>query len=211
MITNINKSKYIDLIENLKKDRQIINKTLSTLENPKTGIIILGDNNVDLVKEKIVKSKSGNGEYRVRVLKTEDRNITTIYSIFPEHIVVWPIDFLFGGSSYPYIILIKHHAIYRYAERYLKIDNINLENVLTKFIDVFCLRKDPVMIKKSETDKVDSLMCRIKEGALLGYSYKVSPGILRFNTFVSDKELEETNRIDQKIIRVNSNAWKKVQ
>jgi hypothetical protein len=66
------------------------------------------------------------------------------------------------------------------------------------------------MIKKSETDKVDGLMCRIKEGALLGYSYKVSPRILRFNTFVSDKELEETNRKDQESIRIGGIVWKKV-
>lgn len=202
MITNINKSKYEDLIERFKKDRRIINKALRGLKE--NGIIVLGDK--EGKKEGTVVSKYGNGKYNVRILE----NITTIYSVFPEFIVVWPISILCDDySRFPYVILIKQHAIERYAERYLGKDKES--ESLDHFIDSFCLRKDPVMIKKSETDKVDSLMCRIKDGALLGYCYKVCPGILRFNTFVSDKELEEANRKDQKQIRKGSEIWKRVQ
>lgn len=212
MITNINKAKYVNLVENLRRDKGVINKALSKLTIPKKqGLIILGEPEQIEPQEKKVQSKSGNGEYVVRVLRVSGKIITTVYSIFPDYIVVWPIEVLLGNEEKdPYIILIKQHLIQRYAERYLKVEEENLEKSLSKFIDVFCMRKDPVMIKKSETDKVDGLMCRIKEGALLGYSYKVSPKILRFNTFVSDKELEETNREDQKSIRIGGVVWKKV-
>jgi hypothetical protein len=211
MITNINKAKYVNLVENLRKDRGVINKALSKLTIPKKqGLIILGKPEQIEPQEKKVQSKSGNGEYVVRVLGVSGKIITTVYSIFPDYIVVWPIEVLLGDEEKdPYIILIKQHLIQRYAERYLKVEE-NLEGSLSKFIDVFCMRKDPVMIKKSETDKVDGLMCRIKEGALLGYSYKVSPRILRFNTFVSDEELEKTNRKDQESIRRGGIVWKKV-
>ena len=212
MITNINKAKYEDLVGNLKRDRRvIIDKALSKLTTPKRRLIILGEPEQIEPQEKKVQSESGNGEYVVRVLRASGKIIITVYSIFSGYIVVWPVEVLLRDEEKdPYIILIKQHLIQRYAERYLKVDSKNLKGSLSKFIDVFCMREDPVMIKKSETDKVDGLMCRIKEGALLGYSYKVSPRILRFNTFVSDEELEKTNRKDQESIRKGGIVWKKV-
>ena len=199
MITNINKAKYEDLLERFKNDREVIQKALSNLKRNK--MIVLGNDK----RETSILSKNGIGEYKVISLK----NIITVYSTFPNFLVVWPVSIYETPNINPYIILIKLHAIERYAERYLGINRKN--ESLDYFIESFCLRKDPVMIKKSETDKVDSLMCRIKDGALLGYCYKVSPQILRFNTFVGDKELEEARRKDQEMLIKGSEIWRRVQ
>lgn len=199
MITNINKAKYEDLLERFKNDREVIQKALSNLKRNK--MIVLGNDK----RETSILSKNGIGEYKVISLK----NIITVYSTFPNFLVVWPVSIYENPNINPYIILIKLHAIERYAERYLGINRKN--ESLDYFIESFCLRKDPVMIKKSETDKVDSLMCRIKDGALLGYCYKVSPQILRFNTFVGDKELEAARRKDQEMLIKGSEIWRRVQ
>lgn len=204
-ITNINKISYIDLIENLKRDKKIIEKVLVPLK--KIDKIVIG--NSFIIKEEIVPSPVKGLEYRIRAMQTQDGSLTTIYSIVQDYLVVWPAAYLYDYCDYPYITLIKLHAIDRYAERFLKIENKT--ESLNDFIDIFCLYKEPILIKKSETEKVDSLMCRIKNGVLLGYVYKISPKILRLNTFVSDKELEEANREDQLDVRKDSEAWNRVQ
>lgn len=204
-ITNINKVKYKDLIEILKKDRTTIEKVILPLK--KVDHLILGCGYK--IIEKTIQSNTKGVEYRVRVMQTNEGAITTLYSIFTDYLVIWPVTYLYGYTEEPYIILIKLHAIDRYAERYLKIEDKN--ESLNRFIDIFCLYRDPYLFRKSETDKVESLMCRIKDGVLLGYIYHVSPKILRLNTFISDVELDEANRDDQLKVRKNSDAWRRVQ
>lgn len=204
-ITNINKISYTDLIENLNKDKKIIEKVLVPLK--KIDKIIIGNNFI--IKEETVQSKTKGLEYRIRAMQTNEGSLITLYSIVQDFLVIWPAAYLFGYCDYPYITLIKLHVIDRYAERFLKLEDRTKS--LDDFINCFCLFKDPILIKRSETEKVESLMCRIKNGALLGYVYKVAPKILRLNTFVSDVELEEANRDDQVDIRKNSEAWEKVQ
>ena len=201
MITNINKEKYVDLLEIFKRDKKKLKASISSLKK-----------NKNQVTEARVKTRSDVENYFIRLLKNKDDNtMVAVYSSFPGYIVVWPSELLYTEENLePYIIMVKDHAILRYAERYLKTGD-NEDIVKKAFIDCLCLSKTPVMIKKSETDKVDSLMCRIKDGALLGFSYKVNPRVLRFNTFVSDKELDEADREDQKRIRVGGKTWEKMQ
>lgn len=202
MITNINKEKYLDLLETFKRDKKKLKASILALRKDKNQ-----------VTEAKIRTKSEVEEYFIRLLKNKEDNImVAIYSNISGYIVVWPSEVLYTENEIePYIILIKDHAILRYAERYLNEAGSNVDTVKKTFIDSFCLSKTPVMIKKSETDKVDSLMCRIRDGALLGFSYKVNPRVLRFNTFVSDKELEEANREDQKRIRIGGKTWEKMQ
>lgn len=209
MITrSINKLKYEDLINGFKKDKSLINNTICELRTKNT--IILGNAKPELIREKLIKSRN-NYEYIVKLMKNDEMSYGTIavYSIYKDYIVIWPVNFLYTHSNTPYIILVKTHAIDRYIERFL--GDVTWGAGFAEFIQTFCLQKNPVLIKNSESEKVDSLMCRVKSGALLGYSYKVCPKILRFNTFVSDKELEEANRKDQMNVRISSKAWKRVQ
>ncbi len=201
MITNINKERYLDLLKTFKRDKKKLKTSILTLRKNKNQVM-----------EVKVKTNSEIEEYFIRLLKNREDNTTVaVYSNFPGYLVVWPSELLYSEDNLePYIILIKEHAIQRYAERYLKSETID-ESIKRAFIDGFCLSKTPVMIKKSETDKVDSLMCRIKDGALLGFSYKVNPRVLRFNTFVSDRELDEANREDQKRIRIGGETWEKMK
>ena len=197
MITNINKLTYDTLIGCFLNDKKKILNSLSL----KKSKIVLGNNK----SETTILSSTGNWKYIVRT----SGNIIAVYSILPEHLIIWPISIITDENSHKYVILVKIHAIERYGERYL--EETNPEKQLDSFIDQFCLCKDPILIKRSETDKVDSLMCRIKYGALLGYRYKVNPNVLRFNTFVSDTELNLAEREDQKDIRVGSKIWEQVQ
>ena len=186
MITNdvnINKINYLGIIKFLSRDRDKLIDTLLSMEK----------NNE---KKRNIKS-SWCGHYCIMKF---DNGILAYTMINDYCLGLWPIEFIINKTGNNKVIFIKKHAILRYQERFLGNGTIEFNDVLQEFLLSLFLdeKKNKYIIKKEKN--LDSVSLRIRDGALLGYCYMASPNIIRFNTFISDKEIEGAKRNDQKIL-----------
>lgn len=194
MVTlNINKlsSKEIEKILLLE-----INNIVSVLARLKREVKENNNHN-PYVKRRI---KSSKFDYYV-ILYFKESDGIIVYSDIGEYVVIYPIEFLLTRGGNEYIFLIKKHAIKRYGERYL---HDNEFYSIDEFLSIICTPDfNSKIIIESSGPGVQSVSIRIKDGALLGYKYEVDPTIVRVNTFISDSEIKQANRDDQKILLIN--------
>lgn len=185
MITDINKLDYIKIIEHLTSDRQRIIDTL----------LLMREKNL---RRKKIKSSWG-VEYNIIMIE----NQVLMYSIVEDYLALWPVEYILVKTGNDKVIYIKLHAILRYQERFLHNNNIN--SVLQQFlISLFSKDKNKFIIQKGNKE-ISSVSLRIRDGALLGYCYEsAAPNIIRFNTFVSDNEIDLANREDQVLLRLHN-------
>ena len=187
MITDINKLRYLTIIENIRNDMEYIVSCLLEIKANKKP-------NQQLIKRKI--KSFWCEEYNILYVCNLDGII--IYSIFGEYVVIYPIEYILNQRGNKYIIFIQKHTIQRYGERFLHDESFNS---IDKFLLSFSNKNNKIIITSKKVG-VKSISIRINDGALLGYSYNADPMVIRVNTFISDNEIDKANREDQLLLRI---------
>ena len=185
MITDdINKINYENIIRFLRRDQQRIVDSLMMMKRKN-------------IRRKTIKSSWCN---KYSILRLDSGIL--VYTMLENYLALWPIEYIINGTGNEKVIYIKEHAIHRYQERFLHNTELEFNEILQKFLISFFQESGNKFIIKKESNTINSVSLRFRDGALLGYCYyTAAPGIIRFNTFISDNEIEKANREDQNLLR----------